>query len=385
MINPKVSFLCRSRYADFSHLGRMPRIFQFGCQLAMIGSCLLRPSTLLAQSGAVGGATGLQINATVDILGKLGDAGPARSERLDVREAEVLLYGPADTLFEGMLNLAAHQESDGAFFEVHEAYVGSSRLLPRSRFKLGQYFLGIGRLNQIHRHDWPFVTAPSYHRRFFDAEGVADSGVEFGSLLPLPFFLDLTAGVTSGWKFGHSHSDGDRPLFPTHYLRLINYIDLPADGGLAWGLNYLGRKDHTGIWTTLLGIDFTAKWREGARLTVLLQSEIWARLQRQDSASAQNELGAYIFAQYGISSQWYLGIRADTYSNLELSDALGRKIANAQWAASAQLTFRASEFSVIRLGMNSEIDTQGDNPALAKWSGEIQSIFYLGAHPAHDF
>jgi MFS family permease len=101
--------------------------------------------------------------------------------------------------------------------------------------------LGVGRLNQIHRHDWPFISAPRIHRELFGAESAIDSGFEVGSLLPSSFYLDLTAGVTSGFKFGHSHSDGARPNVPTHYLRAATYNELPRGGGMQTGLNFLSR------------------------------------------------------------------------------------------------------------------------------------------------
>src|SRR5690606_122720 len=97
---------------------------------------------------------------------------------------------------------AAHSEDGTYLFEVHEAYLKSSKLLNRVRMKLGQYFLGIGRLNRFHRHDWPFTLVPKVHSTFFDSngEGVVDTGVEVSWLIPASFFLEWTLGITNGWK-----------------------------------------------------------------------------------------------------------------------------------------------------------------------------------------
>jgi hypothetical protein len=207
-------------------------------KFGLIGILLFTTCAFSEQKG-----TGLDIAAAVDIAGQFG---PEGSRRIDAREAEFVFFAPIDHLFDGMLSFAAHKEPTGFFAEVHEAYIGSTKLIPRSRFRLGQFFLGFGRLNQFHRHDWPFTTAPKYHTQFFAFEAASDTGVEYSWLTPLPFYLDLTIGLTNGWTFGHAHGFGTFPQAPTHYLRALTYFDLPGKGGIQTGLNYVGRRDDQG-------------------------------------------------------------------------------------------------------------------------------------------
>ncbi len=105
--------------------------------------------------------TGLQILGAGDIVGDFFSSNGAQNpNQIDIREVELGVFAPADYLFDGALIFAAHNENGSKIAEIHEAYIGSSRLIPNSRFRVGYYFLNIGRLNSFHRHDWPFTSAP---------------------------------------------------------------------------------------------------------------------------------------------------------------------------------------------------------------------------------
>lgn len=344
-------------------------------------------SILLAFNWAwAGDSGGLQLSASGDIWGRIGNTsyGEGASGRIDPREVELTLFAPVDHLFEGNLSLAAHRESGQAFFEIHEATLSTSTLIPRTRVKVGQYFLGIGRLNRFHRHDWPFISAPKVHSNFFGEEGVLDSGIEVGVLLPLPFYLDLSFGVTNGWTFGHSHSDGTKPQTPTHYLRLETFAAIDDQSGIQAGLNYLGRTTDSAHRYQYLGLDLTGKQREGKKVKLLVQSEVWYRIYEPAGASTENTLGFYVYPQIALGEDWSLGLRGDYYSVLSLKDALDRPIANSTWAAVPTLTFQPSEFTKIRLSPQIEW-VQAASGFSQEQSVEFQFTFILGAHPAHDF
>lgn len=329
--------------------------------------------------------TGLQTSVAVDLVGqaKLNSTGNA-NDMLIVRGAEALFYGPIDHNFDGQASFAAHFEGGIPGVSLHEAFVGSTKLIPRSRFRVGQYFLGIGRLNQFHQHDWPFITAPKVQQSFFAKEGVLDTGAEYSYLLPLPFFMELTAGVTNGFIFGHDHSAGSRPLIPTHYLRTANYIALPGNGGSQIGLNYVGRKDSAGMSMTLLGMDFTAKWKEATVNSFLLQAEVWHRATTPKGLPTENTLGFYIYPQYHLGDGWFAAVRFDYYSILNQKDAFGATLTNRELAIVPTLQYRSSEFAQFRLAYN----VMPSNVAGVSSTGhlvELQAVILMGAHPAHDF
>lgn len=330
----------------------------------------------------IGNGTGLQISAAGDILGSFGKGS---KDKLIPREGEVLVFAPIDQLFDGVINLAAHDEAGKVFFEVHEMTIGSTKLIPRSRFRIGQLFLGIGRLNQFHRHDWPFTSAPKVQSDFLHEEGVNDTGIEYGYLFPTPFYLDLTVGVANGWIFGHAHSEGFKPKGPTHYARLATFNTLFWDGGMQTGLNYLGRTDSAGTKVTLLGVDHTAKWKENTILTFLLQSEVWYRIKTPSGGASEKTLGFYVYPQYGISPSWSVGMRIDGYSVLSLEDASKSHIGNYDYGFVPTVTYKASEFSTIRASMNFKGHLSQGVESSPERVFEIQSVFILGSHPAHDF
>jgi len=338
------------------------------------------------QQAAADDGSGLKISAAADIVAAFPAGGASGAPgRLDVREAELLLAGPIDHLFDGVLSAAAHRESGVALFEVHEAFIASPRLIPRSRLRFGQIFLGIGRLNRVHRHEWPFTTAPRYHQSFFGDEGLLDAGIEFATLAPLPFFLDLTLGVTNGWVWGHAHNEGSRPKQPLAYGRMATYTSLFGGGGSEVGLSHVRRRSADGEQVALSGLDLVAKWRRGTFVQVLIQGEAWHRLLRPEGAAEESAAGAYLFAQYGLSPSLLAGARFDYFSILSLKDASGVRMPNSDLGWTPALTYKASEFSTVRIGYTfAQASVSGAREA-SRRSAEIQTTFMLGAHPAHDF
>lgn len=347
----------------------------------LLAAVLLGMGTVTARAEVAGG-TGIQVSIAGDIVGNFGGTA---SNRLEPRELEALFYSPADYLFDGVANIAAHSEAGNIYFEVHELVFGSTKLIPRSRFRLGKFFLGVGRLNQFHRHDWPFTSAPKVQATFLAPEGINDVGFEYGILLPVPFFLDLTVGVTNGWVFGHAHNAGTKPLTPTHYSRLTTYTDVPWDGGAQIGLSYLGRKDGAGETTNLIGLDLTAKWREARYVAFLFQTELWFRKQTPRGAGSKDQLGFYVYPQYGIDDQWQAGLRLDGFTTLSLKDAGGQRQSNFDYGIVPMVTFKASEFTTVRASYDFKGALfQGQETNRERFF-EIQALFLLGAHPAHDF
>ena len=255
---------------------------------------------------ALGENTGLKLNAVGDLTGQFGARDEAAYPTIfTVREAELSVYGPLDHNFDGAAIFAAHRENGEPVFEVHELYLSSNKLLPQLRVKAGYFFLGVGRINSMHRHDWPFFNAPKYHATFFDEEAAADSGVEAAYLFSsLPVFTELTLGLTSGWTFGHSHDQGEKPLQPTHYARLGNFFPLGETGGLYTGLNYLGHVNRADGSRQIYGLDLTAKWQEAGVTRWLLQSEIFGRtLKPRGADTSERALGGYLYAQRQVSGR----------------------------------------------------------------------------------
>lgn len=327
----------------------------------------------------------IQSSLSGDIVLKYGTGSSGIVDQLYVRELEWLLILPLHEKFSAQASLAMHLDEGHYDIEAHEAYISANTLIPHTQLKLGKFFLGIGRLNRVHRHEWPFISAPKVHRDFFDEEGLSDTGLEGTILLPTPFYWGVTAGVGSGWTFGHSHDAGNQPQIPSHYVRSAFYWDMPNHGGMSLGLNYLGRKDHAGTYFHYAGLDFVSKWREGKRLKWLLQGEFWSKIQKPDTFPSETTLGAYLYAQYSWHDHWAFGVRGDYYSNISLKNLTGRSVANGTYAIVPTLTYQPSERLKFRVAYTAEYEDLGTFAATWKHAGEFQLTFLVGKHPAHEF
>jgi hypothetical protein len=307
-----------------------------------------------------------------------------RGFRVDVRSAEFMLYGAIDPLFDGRINFAGHTEGGEFSWGLHEGFVSSSKLIPSSRFKIGKFFLGIGRLNQFHQHDWYFTTAPKAHEMFFADEGVADTGIEYSYLLPTDHFFEITLGVTNGSCYGHCHGEGPKPARPLFYIHPVTFFEFSTQAGLQLGLSYLNRKDHARVETHLAGFDMTFKKRDGKRLTWLTQSEFY--YQDIYSVERRRAVGGYHLTQYGVGEQWYLGLRLDALSELDLKfQTTGEGRRDFDYAIVPIATWKPSEYSTLRFSYNFDVNTtQGDEDTRSHLV-QVQFAYILGAHPAHDF
>lgn len=344
--------------------------------LIWLAAGLYAPDALALAEG-----TGLKFNAAADLTGSFDAKNETRyPRRLDLREAEFGVYGPIDHGFDGNLSFAAHNESGEYHLEVHEAYLASSTLLPNVRLKAGKFFLGVGRLNQFHRHDWPFITAPKAHELYFAEEAASDTGLQANALLPfLPIYTELTLGLTNGWTYGHSHNQGAKPTQPTHYARLGNFYSVGENGGLQTGFNYLGRHSRSDGEMRLFGLDLTAKWKEGAILTWLVQSELYGRNLRAPGAGLERSFGGYLYGQRHAFGGLYGGLRLDGYTVATSPER------NLDYSVAPLLVYRHSEFAQFKASYQWDFEKRGHKDSIADHVLLVQAVFLLGDHPTHDF
>lgn len=329
---------------------------------------------------------GLKTSVAVDLVGEyaIGDKKVQTlkyqpKETFKVRSAEFLFYAPIDPHFDGLLSFAAHPEGQQAFGtpEIHEAYVSSSKLLDGFRFKAGQYFLGVGRVNQIHQHDWPFISPTIMQKELFGSdEGVIDTGFEAASLLPLPFYLDLSLGVTNGNDFGHSHVEDKKPRTPTHYARLTTFFE-PGGVQTQMALNYLARTSAVGEEMVMWGLDMTAKIKSFGRTKFLIQGELWQQEITLAGTKDKKQSG-YGYVQYFATNNLAFGARYDYYTVASASS-------NSRTGQEYNLIYLNSEFSKFGLAYYKFSREQKNRDKESHAQIMLQTAFLLGAHPAHNF
>lgn len=328
-----------------------------------------------------GGLENLQFLGAVDlVLPAHSDRGRVDDNRLKVRSAELSVAGNVDHVFEGTLTFAGHSHGGNFLWDVHEAFLRTNdNLWENTEVKAGKFLLGIGRLNQLHQHEWPFTEAPRVHREFFAVEAAMDTGVEVRQRLA-PAFV-LTAGLTNGYCYGHCDQLGRRPVAPVHYLR-----GEFAGPRSRTGLNYWGYTDFAGerVWHT--GVDFAWKKMSHGRAKHLVQSEAYYRNRLPATGAAAVHAGAYLYYQRAWNRRWTSGARADLFSELNRRWTLAdEKRDNLDYAVVLNTTYRAGEFSMLRAGITHEAATQRGVAALVDNRLELQLVYLLGSHPPHGF
>ncbi|WP_372655760.1 hypothetical protein [Halobacteriovorax sp.] len=329
----------------------------------------------------------VEVSAAGDFLYEHGiNKDSSATDKLIMRGVELSIYAPVDDRFNGVLTAAAHDENGETVVELHELYMSSFSLIPRSNIRVGQYFLSVGRLGRSHQHDWVFTRAPKFYRSFFGDEGLIDSGAEYSYMLPTDNIYNLIVGVTSGYKYGHSHTEGSKPKVPTHYARFSRFFEFSSTSGLDIGLSYLGRTDSQENDLKLAGIDLTAKWRKGRMTEYLLQSELWYKNELDISNELKEQVGMYVFNEFGLSVQNSFGLRLDAFKDLSKRNALTNRISNnISYGTLVQHTFTSSEFLKVRSTIAHEFDREEGLTTSKDTRATVQMIFILGSHPAHDF
>jgi len=342
---------------------------------------------LLFLSKSLFASTGLEISIAADMLFDHGLNESSNSDdMLSLRGAEMMFYAPIDHQFSGVLSAAAHDENGESNFELHEAFVTSNNLIPNSTLKFGQFFLGLGRLNRFHQHDWPITSAPKVHGTFFDDEGVFDNGAEIDILLPFDSFWNLSLGSTNGRKWGHAHSNTAKPKQATIYTRLSTFLPSGTTGGKEFGFNYVSRIDDAGVEYKLAGIDFISKEKTQRLISKLFQSELWYRNSKAVDGTIGEEIGVYLISQFYLTGNWQFGTMIDSFKELTRRNSItNNRMNNIYYGINPYLTYSASEFSKFRLGIQHTYETEEGDRISEDNRIQAQFIFIIGSHPAHIF
>lgn len=346
----------------------------------------------------------MDMSASVDMVGQWDNNKPqTTSNSLDVREAEFGFFGAIDQFGRGTLLVAAHNEGGRYFFEIHEANIIFPFISKYVNLKVGRFFLDVGRLNRIHRHDWNFTMAPIVHQRLMDNEAVEDTGAEASILFPFWNFMttELVLGVTNGRYWGHTHTAGVNKNNPMMYAHLKNFIYLGNNWGTQFGATAMRYEIDpvTKSFRMQYGLDSVLRWNQSMLKSFILMSELWYRENRYpdqiDPTTFRNNpipmetfWGYYIMLDYQFHQQWLIGYRYDFFNVPNLRDKDGKFARNAVEGNTIQLTYKPSEFSFIRTSVERRYtaDFSSDlDPEFIDYRYYVQATFILGAHPAHKY
>lgn len=100
----------------------------------------------------------------------------------------------------------------------------------------------------------------------------------------------------------------------------------------------------------------------------------------------KESLGGYFFLDHGLSTRWFVGGRTDFFKELDRRDALSsNRVNHVHYGLGPQVTFFSSEFSYFRATLFHEFERVESRTLDKDFRFELQFVFILGAHPAHNF
>lgn len=337
--------------------------------------------------------------AGADIVATSGNSKADLESSFYVREFEISANSSIDQTYEGILTLAYHHELEEGedHLEVHEAFLFSSKLFNLANVKIGKFFLGFGRLNRFHRHDWVITDAPYVQKSFFGNEGAKDTGIEYKRNLP-SLFSTITLGLTSGNEFNHTAEDHDHnegevhhANGPTVYARFAKFWEHSTTSGTELGFNFINRKDEESTSLQYVGVDFIYKDRFAKMIKNLVQFEAWMRKSEMSDGDENSDLGAYLYYEKGIDQHHTYGFRVDYFKQDHHSGEAdhdheidGLKIEDEYKAVSLSYIYTNSEFMRTRVtvehAMGVDIENSNEENITRAF---VQFVFSIGAHPAH--
>ncbi len=305
-----------------------------------------------------------------------------------LQQLEMSLAANVDHLFELRANLVF-----SAFgVEVEEAY-GRTLALPGGlQLRAGQFLTRMGRLNGTHPHAWSFVDQPLVNGTLLGSEGSRGLGVELSWLTPAPWYLELVAAATdaAGECCARSFLGGDdlgvrSPADFVYTLGIRQFFDLSDAIGLAWGMTTQLGPNATGNGnrTELYGTDLYLRWRpKGSTSRMALSWTLEAMMRRrQVPGDIRTDAGCYTQVVWNITPAWEVGGRYG-FMSASPGDDLDPEATDDRHRVSAQVTFRPSHFSRIRLQGSWDRPLYRPDPI---WAGFLSLEFLVGAHGAHTY
>ena len=346
------------------------------------------------------------------------DEGVGPGERnFNLGESEVTLSANVDPYFMGNLTVAISGENE---IEVEEAYFRTLALPAGFSVKGGQFFSGLGYLNEIHAHAWDFIDQPLVYQAFFGSQ-MAQVGLQAKWLAPTDVFLEFGAETGSGGSFPGTRLERNGANGVTLFAHIgsdigdsiawragLSWVDLDAEDRGLEQENALGETAltaFTGSSQTWV-VDATLKWTaqgDPRRRYLKLQGEYMDRTENGDlsytlagptlvDSYRSSQSGWYVQGVYQFLPRWRVGARYDSLDSGNPKIALIQSGA-LDWddfpllapASPSRTTFMVdwnlSEFSRLRAqyAWDDARDASTDEQLF------LQYIHALGAHGAHKF
>lgn len=319
-------------------------------------------------------------------------AGPSPNG-FSLGESEVSLAANIDDKFYGQLTMAIESQDGQDHLGIEEAFIDTTSLPGGLSLRAGRFFSNIGYLNSHHAHTDSFFDRPLPYQAFLGGQ-YGDDGVQLRWVAPTSLFMEVGGEAFRGQNFpsgGAQHGGlGTRSLFA--------HVGGQAGSDNEWlaGMSMLksrtvGAQDGFSGDNTLYIADGTWKWAPGGNFKdggITLRGEYFlddrngTYVDPADVAITAlwngQRRGAYLESVYRLNRTWDVGYRYDRL----WADASGPFASTFDpYRHSAELTWRNSEFSLLRLQLSHDKPNAADTDNAIT----VQYQTSLGAHGAHKF
>ena len=322
----------------------------------------------------------------------VGEGGPG-AQGLSLGESEISFAANIDEKFYGQLTVAVESEDGQDELGLEEAYIETTALPNSFAVRAGRFFSNIGYLNNHHAHTDSFFDRPLAYQAFLGNQ-YGDDGVQLRWVAPTSTFIELGGEVLRGQDFpsgGAAHAGaGVKTLFAhfggdvgseSSWLAGISGLDSHTEGGED------GFTGHERLYI----VDGTWKWapdgntKDGGitlRGEYLVEHRDGAWINPDDEFDTMawdgTRRGGYVEGVWRINRQWDAGYR---YDRLWADDEGPYASDFDPDKHSFEVTWRNSEFSLLRLQLSRERASDADNDSTVS----LQYQTSLGAHGAHKF
>ncbi len=296
------------------------------------------------------------------------------NNRLSLRELVLMLGHEVDasSRLDAIISF-----SDTESPSLEEAYLTHTGLPWEATARIGRIKPQVGKVLGIHRHDLDTVDEPLVIQRYFGAEGMSKSGVDFAKSIDSSGRVTqrLVAGVLEGGNGDGGTAFGTSSRAPTLYSHWANELDVNDSAHLELGFSHMigSRDEHPGFESQVLASDLTLIKQLAGQKSLKLQLEGF-NLNRRKSIDVDGNLwGAYGLVDFRFHPRWSTGLR---YDYAQLVDNPASNPRNADLGESGYLTFHQGELARWRLQYShANLATGKDNNTVY-----LQGTFAIGKH-----
>ena len=322
------------------------------------------------------------VNPDISVIGDLIGTTDGKTTDFSSSGIELAMQGYVNPFAKAFIYL--HKHNDESPIELEEAYLSVERGLPLNLgARFGKMRPDFSKINPEHMHTYYYILPSTAVQNILGEEMWSAFGLEVNSLLPLPWYSNLSVGVfQSSISLEHHHHDEEEEHQEEHEDdheedteevskafsgRLSHFFDLNSVTHLELGTSYYLELEKTDNY--IFGGDFKFKWRPDTYRSLTIQGDYFNKHRHDDEIIN----AGYIWTNYQFNRVWNVGLIYDFTDDLdeETYNSIGAFVGFSP----------AEESSVFRFRVNQE--HHGDEDPNLTFVAQI--IWSLGPHKPHQF